>query len=153
MLSGMIDWLRGHGAQPVEIDTDGIYFVPPPCRKAGELEAFREGLAHSLESGIEVEFDGEYVSMYSYKIKNYALLNSSGEMLIKGAALKSRGLEPFQRAFMREFIRLKLEGKDAEILALELGRKVPRRDQARAILDDMARSFVPDAISSWMATL
>ncbi len=57
--------------------------------------------------------------MYSYKMKNYALLESSGEIVIKGAALKSRGLEPFQRRFMEERLRLKLEGRDAEAPALK----------------------------------
>src|SRR5437660_828274 len=29
LLKKMIDWLNAHGAQVVEVDTDGIYFVPP----------------------------------------------------------------------------------------------------------------------------
>jgi DNA polymerase elongation subunit (family B) len=117
LLQFMIDWLRRHGATPVEIDTDGIYFVPP--EPAAGLPAFREAFAKALPEGIEVEFDGEYVSMYSYKMKNYALLDASGEIVIKGAALKSRGLEPFQRRFMEERLRLKLEGRDAEAPALK----------------------------------
>ncbi len=30
LLQKMIDWLNEHGAQVIEVDTDGIYFVPPP---------------------------------------------------------------------------------------------------------------------------
>ena len=53
--------------------------------------------------------------MFSYKMKNYALLDERGEIVIKGAALKSRGLEPFQRSFLEEWLRLKLEERDQEI--------------------------------------
>ncbi len=68
-----------------------------------------------MPEGIEVEFDGFYEAMFSYKMKNYALLEKSGEIIIKGAALKSRGLEPFLREFLREYLRLKLLGKDDRI--------------------------------------
>jgi len=57
--------------------------------------------------------------MFSYKMKNYALLGSDGGMVIKGAALKSRGMERYLRRFLEEMIRLKLEGKDSEIKALK----------------------------------
>ena len=30
LLQKMIDWLNARGAQVIEVDTDGIYFVPPP---------------------------------------------------------------------------------------------------------------------------
>lgn len=119
LLKKMIKWLSEHGAKPVEIDTDGIYFVPPETLKSSELENFRNKFSESLPEGIEIEFDGEYRSMYSYKMKNYALLAADGEMIIKGAALKSRGLEPFQRDFMRDAIRLKLEQRDDEIHSLK----------------------------------
>jgi len=110
----MLEWLRKHKAQPVEIDTDGIYFVPPGL-DAKDVERMRDEFSRFLPDGIEVEFDGEYDSMYSYKMKNYALLTHDGEMIIKGAALKSRGLEAFQRAFLREVIRMKLDGRDDEV--------------------------------------
>jgi DNA polymerase elongation subunit (family B) len=119
LLTDMIGWLRNHGATPVEIDTDGIYFVPPPGLGGKSLEQFRADFSASLPGGIEVEFDGEYMSMYSYKMKNYALLGRDGEIVIKGAALKSRGLEPFQRECVREIIRLKLDGRDGDIPALQ----------------------------------
>ena len=141
LLRAMIEWLREHGAQPVEIDTDGIYFVPPAGGtkgkgrgakgkrgektggaepiSGGELEAFRKTFADALPEGIEIEFDGEYRSMYSYKMKNYALLCEDGEIVIKGAALKSRGLEPFQRDLLSDIVRLKLEQREDEIPALK----------------------------------
>ena len=119
LLGRMINRLRELGARPVEMDTDGIYFVPPPFGSRAEMEKFRSDFAASLPPGIDIEFDGEYVSMFSYKVKNYALLCADGEIIIRGAALKSRGLEPFQRSFLREMIRLKLEGRDDELPGLK----------------------------------
>ncbi len=121
LLHEMIETLRKAGARPIEIDTDGIYFVPPETgakAPARAREAFRKAFAETLPEGIDIEFDGEFTAMYSYKMKNYALLDAQGEMVIKGAALKSRGLEPFQRKFLERLLRLKLEGRSAEIPAL-----------------------------------
>ena len=56
--------------------------------------------------------------MFSYKAKNYALLTRDGEVVIKGGALKSRGLEKFQRVFLEEMIKLLMEGKPEAIAGL-----------------------------------
>ena len=120
LLTSMVMWLEEHGAKPVEIDTDGIYYVPPPeTADPVRQDAFRKAFAMYLPTGIEIEFDGEYAAMFSYKMKNYALLQHDGEMIVKGAALKSRGLEPFQRDFMRRFLRLRLEGREKELPRLK----------------------------------
>ncbi|MBI3986008.1 MAG: DNA polymerase II [Lentisphaerae bacterium] len=118
LLAAMLEWLKKNGAQPIEIDTDGIYYTPPPGESARQTEAFRKKFESVLPDGIEVEFDDEYAAMFSYKMKNYALLSRDGEIVIKGAALKSRGLEPYLRGFLRDYLRLKLEGREAEIGAL-----------------------------------
>ncbi len=115
LLRAMVDWLRDRGARVIEIDTDGIYFVPPD----GATEVvLHEGLSAILPEGIEVEFDARYAAMFSYKAKNYALLKSDGSLLLKGGALKSRGLELFQRDYLERMIRLLLEDRAAEIPAL-----------------------------------
>jgi DNA polymerase I len=49
--------------------------------------------------------------MFSYKMKNYALLDARGEVILKGSGLKSRGLEPFLRAWMEEMFALLLQGE------------------------------------------
>ncbi|MEI3003763.1 MAG: DNA polymerase domain-containing protein [Victivallales bacterium] len=61
-------------------------------------------LKKALPEGIEVDFDESYKAMFCYKSKNYALLHADGRMSITGAALKSRGLEPFQRRYMETII-------------------------------------------------
>src|SRR5262249_48381430 len=112
LLKRMIDWLKAQEAQVIEVDTDGIYFVPPENSDAAKL---RESLGKELPPGIEVEFDEQFEAMFSYKAKNYALLTSAGEVVIKGGALKSRGLEKFQRVFLEEMIKLIMQGKPEKI--------------------------------------
>lgn len=115
----MLTWLRNEGATPVEIDTDGIYFVPPPGVKGSkQAEALVERLSHSLPEGIDVEMDGNYLAMFSYKRKNYALLDNHGNMTIKGSALRSRGMEKYLREFLSAMLRLLLEEKGKEVYRL-----------------------------------
>jgi DNA polymerase elongation subunit (family B) len=119
LLKQMIDWLRQHGCQVIEIDTDGIYFVPPPGRGGREAEtALIAELAETLPAGLEVECDGRYKAMLSYKMKNYALLDYQDKLTIKGSGLRSRGLEKIQRVFLRELIYLLLRGEPVKIRAL-----------------------------------
>jgi len=136
LLKKMIDWLDAHGAKVIEVDTDGIYFVPPsaveasvsPAKtkgnaadaaaRADQIEELQRGLAKELPPGIEVEFDEQFDAMFSYKAKNYALLARDGEVIIKGGALKSRGLEKFQRVFLEEMIKLIMQGKPEAITDL-----------------------------------
>ena len=127
LLRKMIDWLEAQGAQVIEVDTDGIYFVPPNEHRIDEL---REGLARELPAGIEVEIDEQFEVMFSYKAKNYALLTRDGELVIKGGALKSRGLEKYQRLFLEEMIKLLMEGKAEAIPQLrdKFARKIRERE-------------------------
>ena len=118
LLRGMVAKLRELGALPIEIDTDGIYFTPPSGLDAPGLARFQAAFRAHLPEGIEVEFDGRFPAMFSYKMKNYALLEDDGTVILKGAALKSRGLEPYLRDFLREWITLTLHGRSAEIPAM-----------------------------------
>lgn len=137
LLQQMIARLRELGADPVEIDTDGIYYVPPPGGTA-ETENFQRALQAALPDGIEVEFDGDFAAMFSYAMKNYALLDRRGAVTIKGAALKSRGLEPFQREYLRRWLRALLQGDHDGIRRLQeefrsaiAGRRWPIRKLAK----------------------
>ncbi len=116
IIKHMIEWLSKNGCEPIEIDTDGIYFVPPENVKLEkEEEALVKRLSESLPEGIDAEYDGRYRAMLSYKMKNYALMDYSGKITIKGSGLKSRGLERFQREFMKKMIELLLSKKSKEI--------------------------------------
>ncbi len=127
LLKKMIEWLNAQGAQVIEVDTDGIYFVPP---KKIDVDDLQKRLAKELPSGIDVEIDEQFDAMFSYKAKNYALLTKDGDVIIKGGALKSRGLEKFQRVFLEEMIKLIMEGKPEAISQLrdEFERKIRNRE-------------------------
>src|SRR5258708_8381769 len=112
LLKKMMEWRNAHGAKVIEVDTDGIYFVPPDKVDINELQ---KGLAKELPPGIDVEIDEQFEAMFSYKAKNYALLTKDGDVIIKGGALKSRGLEKFQRVFLEEMIKLIMHGKQEAV--------------------------------------
>src|SRR5260370_17501445 len=144
LLKKMIEGRNRWGAKVIEVDTDGIYFTPPEVTQASSLSSkanrqdasstvmdeLREGLAKELPPGIEVEFDERFDAMFSYKAKNYALLTKDGDVIIKGGALKSRGLEKFQRVFLEEMIKLIMEGKSDAIVGLrnQFEKKIRNRE-------------------------
>ena len=118
-IKNMIDLLKAEGADPVEIDTDGIYFTPPLSSVSVDDElALVQRISKCLPDGIEVELDGRYRSMFSYKTKNYALQDYDGKIFIKGSGLRSRGMELYLREFMQGVIKRLLAGKAERVEAL-----------------------------------
>jgi len=180
LLKKMIAWLQAQGAQVIEVDTDGIYFVPPvagPVSGAGEktptgkkspetktpaadtaaatlqIDVLRAGLAKELPPGIEVEFDEQFEAMFSYKAKNYALLTRDGELIIKGGALKSRGLEKFQRVFLEKMIKLLMEGKPEAICDLRAQFEQKIRARAWPIEMLMKTDTLQDSLDKYRAKI
>ncbi len=122
LIQAAVAALERCGAQVIEVDTDGIYFVPPPEADGdADAQALIERVGEAMPAGVRLEIDGRYPAMFSYKMKNYVLLEDSGEMTIRGSGLRSRGLERFQRRFMEEIFRLMLEQHADEIPALYEG--------------------------------
>ena len=150
LLKKMIDWLNAQGAQVIEVDTDGIYFVPPDKIDINQLQT---GLAKELPAGIDIEFDEQFGAMFSYKAKNYALLTKDGDVIIKGGALKSRGLEKFQRVFLEEMIKLIMEGKAEAIADLrnEFERKIRNREWKIDML--MKTDTLQDSLEKYRAKI
>jgi len=151
LVQALVTRLGELGAAVIEVDTDGIYFVAPDGIASRDAsgqpeagEAARRELRQSdeekllaelervLPSEIQLELDGRYEAMLSYKMKNYVLLDARGKLLIKGSGLRSRGIELFQRLWLEEMFRLLLTGRREEIPALVTrwredfeGRRVP----------------------------
>ncbi|HTW88121.1 MAG TPA: DNA polymerase domain-containing protein [Candidatus Binataceae bacterium] len=126
-----IGMLEGNGAQVIECDTDGIYFVAPfALEDAGAADALLEKVAAAMPAGIRLEIDGRYPAMFSYKMKNYVLLDEAGETTIRGSGLRSRGLERFQRRFMEDFFRLLLSERRGNLPQLyeEYRRKIEHHE-------------------------
>ncbi|PYN18661.1 MAG: DNA polymerase II [Candidatus Rokuibacteriota bacterium] len=126
IVTAILDRLAALGATPVEADTDGVYFVPPADHTPSADDRLLERIAAGLPDGIQLELDGRYAAMFSYKMKTYALLDERGRLRLKGSAFRSRGLEPFQRQIIEEIV-----------LRLVTG----RRDQARAVIDRWLEDF------------
>jgi DNA polymerase elongation subunit (family B) len=115
VVTAIIDRLATLGAVPLEADTDGVYFVPPPGK--GE-DALLEEVSTDLPAGIHLELDGRFEAMFSYKLKTYALLDRSGRVTLKGSGFRSRGLEPFQRQLIEQIVTLLLAGRGVEVKAV-----------------------------------
>src|SRR5213595_3630102 len=175
LLKRMIDWLNARGARVIEVDTDGIYFVPPASVAGGAdagrgrrddvqdqpgstppattIEQLQKGLAAELPAGIDVEIDEQFDAMLSYKAKNYALLTKEGDVIIKGGALKSRGLEKFQRVFLEEMIKMIMQGKPEAIADLrsEFERKIRNREWKIDML--MKTDTLQDSLDKYRAKI
>jgi DNA polymerase elongation subunit (family B) len=120
-IQSMLAWLEERGARPVEVDTDGIYFIPPSGAASEDEEKALVGeLSAILPAGIDVELAGRYRAIFSYKMKNYALLGYDGRIIVKGSGLKSRGMEKYLREFMQEMIKLLLQGDEESVEDLYL---------------------------------
>ncbi|PYL51701.1 MAG: DNA polymerase II [Verrucomicrobia bacterium] len=150
LLKKMIDWLNARGAQVIEVDTDGIYFVP---RENIYIDDLQKDLAKELPAGIDVEIDEQFDAMLSYKAKNYALLTKDGDVIIKGGALKSRGLEKFQRVFLEEMIKMIMQGKPEAIADLrsEFERKIRNREWKIDML--MKTDTLQDSLDKYRAKI
>ena len=106
----VIDAVRYGGGRAVEVDTDGILFVPPASIEGEAAErVFVEDINRQMPKGIRLGYDGRYRRMLSYKVKNYALLTYDGRVQCKGSSLVSRAMEPFGRRFVLDAIGLLLD--------------------------------------------
>jgi len=92
LLQALIEELQRQGATILEADTDGIYLSSP--QYFDDPDTLLRQVARILPKGIELEYDGRYEAMFCYKAKNYALYDGT-RVILKGSALRSRGIEPY----------------------------------------------------------
>jgi DNA polymerase I len=129
LVKRIADEIEKQGGMVVEIDTDGVYFQPPPevQTEADEI-AFVERVGGVLPEGIRLAYDGRYRAMLSLKTKNYVLQGYDGKLTFKGASLRSRADEKFGREFLNNAIQWLLNGEPERVSA-------EYRRLARAILN------------------
>lgn len=98
----MIIEFEVRGCKVIEVDTDGILFIPPPdvTTEFDERKLVTE-VSTLMPEGINIGFDGRFKKMISYMKKNYALLGYDNVMTLKGSSLTSRSGEKFGRDFVR----------------------------------------------------
>ncbi|ETX06750.1 MAG: hypothetical protein ETSY2_15240, partial [Candidatus Entotheonella gemina] len=105
ILKRMMTAIRREGGTVIEVDTDGVFFVPPPAVRGEAAErAFVDRLNGEMPPGIRIGFDGRFQKMLSYKTKNYALMAYNGKMKFKGSSLVARSIERFGRQFVEAAI-------------------------------------------------
>lgn len=105
LLRQIITTLRDRSCKVVEVDTDGVFFVPPPDVNDDAAErTLVNALATTLPQGISLVMDGRYRRMLSYRKKNYALLGYDNRLLVRGSSLISRTMERFARSYIRQCI-------------------------------------------------
>ena len=92
LLQTLIETFQQEGCTPLEADTDGIYVEASKYYKKPEVLLKKASAV--LPEGVDLEHDGTYPAMFCYKAKNYALYDGQ-RVILRGSALRSRGIEPY----------------------------------------------------------
>ena len=152
LIQSAVAQLEAQGAEVIEVDTDGIYFVPPAsAASTAQVEAIVANL--EIPAGIKLEIDGRYAAMFSYKMKNYVLMDAAGAMTVRGSGLKSRGLERFQRRFMEEIFALLMHDRQAEIPKLFDDWRARFERHQVSIADFMKTETLQDSLENYRQKL
>ncbi|MCC6628392.1 MAG: DNA polymerase [Chloroflexi bacterium] len=144
--------LEASGARVIEVDTDGVYFVPPEGTRSDEaIENYIGAISATLAEGINLAYDGAYAGMISLKLKNYILLEPPDTIILRGSSLRSRSEEAFTRRFVRAAALLFIAESRAAVRDLYLDtatrvqqRALPTRDFAR-VLNVTDKTFTSEA--------
>jgi DNA polymerase elongation subunit (family B) len=126
-----VEALRASGAVPIEVDTDGVYFVPPEdVRSVADERVYIDKVAAQLPHGIRLGHDGRYRAMLSLRVKTYGLLTYDEKILLKGSALRSRKMEPCFRRFLQAAARGFMTEDPAAVREayFDLGERIRRHD-------------------------
>src|SRR5437763_4140987 len=102
ILTQVVDALRKRGMALIEADTDGVYFAVPSDWNEEQERTLVAEVGMELPEGIRLEYEGRYRAMFSHEVKNYALLTYSGQLIVRGVALRSSRAEPFGERFLRQ---------------------------------------------------
>jgi DNA polymerase elongation subunit (family B) len=120
ILDVLVGALRARGVALIEADTDGVYFAVPEGYREPDERALVADVGRALPDGIRLEYDGRYRAMLSHEVKNYALLTYGGDVVLRGAAMRSSRTEPFGERFLREALLRTMTGDVAGLRAVFL---------------------------------
>ena len=121
--------LEARRCEIIEVDTDGVYFVPPPeVDGEGPEEALVEEVGRVLPPGINLAHDGRFAGMVALKQKTYFLLTYDGKLIAKGSSLRSRRDELYLRQFVQDAAVMLINQSIEDVSAryLELAKTVQR---------------------------
>ena len=150
LLKQMIHDIELHNGKVVEVDTDGLYCIPPD-NVAGERaeRLFVERLSDTLPEGINLGFDGRYEKMMSYKKKNYALLGYDGKISIKGSSLISRSMEHFGRTYVQHCVEYIMNNRIQDLHALYLYMERSIREHLLDVKDFARTETLKDSVDEY----
>lgn len=121
IIDGLIRTIHERGGKVLEIDADGIYFQPPTrISDQEQAKGFVDEIATTLPEGIQTDVSRYFDRMFCYKLKNHALLDAEGKMILEGTSLISRSLEPFARRYVKSCTECLLRNDIAELHKLYL---------------------------------
>lgn len=113
LLKRMIDLIeRVFKGKVIECDTDGVLYQADPAIW-DDLDAQKQqvyDLSEMMPEGINIDLEGLFDVMISYRKKNYALRDYDGKIKTKGGAFKNRGIEQFGREYQAEMLDALFEG-------------------------------------------
>jgi DNA polymerase elongation subunit (family B) len=136
LLRQLIRAIQDRGGSVIEVDTDGVFFVPPSgIDSEGDERQFVADIAGALPSGMLLALDGRYRKMLSYKKKNYALLDYENRIRVRGSSLVSRSIERFGRSYVRQCIEFLLQGDVMGLHRLYLDVRTAILDRQLSITD------------------
>ncbi len=150
LLKNLIHEIEGHNGTVIEVDTDGIYFIPPDNVVGEDAERkFVEHLSDTLPEGINLGFNGRFKRMLSYKKKNYALLDYTDKIHIKGSSLISRSIEKFGRSYIQQCVDCVLNNRiqDLHNLYIELEKTI--REHGLDIADFAKTEILKDSLQEY----
>jgi DNA polymerase I len=114
VMATIVEGLRARDCTVIEADTDGAYFVAPD----GRSDAVVAAVGQMLGDDLHLVLEERYPVMLSLKAKNYVLQRRSGEIVMRGSALRSGRDEPFGRALVAAIAKLLIENRPNEIAEL-----------------------------------
>lgn len=130
LIQDVVHQLRALNAEPIEVDTDGVYFSPPEnIHSEAHEEEFIQDISNDLPAGIRLAHDGRYRHMLSLKQKTYALIDYDGTLTLTGSSLRSRALEPCFLTLIRDIARALMEAdiSEAKVIYFALAEKIQSR--------------------------
>jgi DNA polymerase I len=154
LLREIIKQVELYNGTVIEVDTDGLYFLPPDNVRGREQEqAFVQRLSATLPAGLTLAYTDHYKKMLSYKKKNYALLTEDEKIIIKGSSLTSRSMERFLRRYVRECIACLLREDFQALHQLYVSYAQRIRSHALDVYDFCRTETLRDSLERYTAEL
>jgi DNA polymerase elongation subunit (family B) len=154
LLRQLIEAISSRHATVVQVDTDGIFFSPPPGTEGPEAEeAFVRLIARELPPGIHLAVNGRARAMLSYKKKNYALLGYDNRITMKGSSLTSRSLEKFGRNFIEQCIDALLNRNVAALHSLYVSLWSDIAEHRLSVHDFARTESLKDSVAAYTAAV